>query len=368
MHVAFFHNSPTTLLRLRGDLIQLTLERGHRVSVFVPSPPLKPSFSPLNRVKYQEIPINRLGINPYQDIQTYIKTVQTLQTSKPDVLFNTTVKPIIYGSLAAQRTSVPTTVSMVTGLGRSFLQTGLRGHLINRIVRLLFRKAFRANQTLFFHNVNDFKLLQQFNLIPKEIPTHVLPGGGVSLSRFPFKPLLPTPITFLFMARLQREKGLFEFLEAAHRVRSQYPQTKYIVCGPLDSNKDESKKRLERAIQQDDVQYLGPTETPWEELEKCHVFVLPSYREGYSRAIQEAMAIGRAIITTNVPGCQDAIDPDKNGVLIEPYQVDPLMKAMVQFIKNPHMAEKMGLRSREIAEERFNEKKINACILDTLKL
>jgi glycosyltransferase involved in cell wall biosynthesis len=221
---------------------------------------------------------------------------------------------------------------------------------------------------VFFLNQDDLKEFVSKGLVPKE-KAFLLGPIGVDLERFRPVPPVKSPVTFLFAGRLLREKGVLEFVEAARRIKAKYPETRFIVLGGLDTNPGAiSGKEVEGWVKEGLIEWPGHVADVRTYLAQASVFVLPSYREGVPRSIQEAMAMARPIITTDAPGCRETVIPSVNGFLVPVRNVDALVSTMERFINEPELIERMGKESRRIAEERFDVHKINRVLLEAMGL
>jgi glycosyltransferase involved in cell wall biosynthesis len=363
-----------SILNFRKHLILSMLAEGHEVYAFatdynVGQIKIIESWGAFP-VKYE---LARTGLNPIQDIWCTIKLSLKIRKIRPDLVFSYFSKPVIYGTIAAKIAGVKKSVAMLEGLGFLFTSqphgVTLKTKILQKIQVYLYRLVFPYLDTLLFLNHDDpIDLLVANNM--KVNNYKVIGGIGLDLNDYPY--CLPSlaPVRFLFMGRLLVEKGIFEFIEAAKIVKEKKPNIEFIVLGEVDNlnpgslSKYELKKYIESGLlfhpgHVDDVCY-------W--INNSSVFVLPSYREGISRSTQEAMAIGRPIITTDAPGCRETVIDGKNGYLIPPWSPKILADKMLWFIDHPEEITKMGLCSRKIAEERYDVHKINSHLLDILGL
>lgn len=311
------------------------------------------------------------GLNPIKDLKGIYLLYKTLKEIKPDIVFNTFIKPVIFGTIAARLAKVPRIVGMIEGLGNAFTfhQEGksVKAKVIQFIQVFLYKISLPLLNKLIFLNPDDKKdLLEQFSIHIKDVS--ILGGIGVNLARFKYSEPVTTNICFIFIARLLREKGIFEFLEASEKVKKEYPHVEFLILGDFDINNPFalSKSSLDTYINQKIIRYYGYVDNVPEIITKSSVFVLPSYREGVPRSTQEAMAIGRAIITTDVPGCRETVEDGVNGFLVPPYSADSIAEKMIYFIQHPEQVISMGKASRKIAEQKFNIKEINRKLISIL--
>jgi glycosyltransferase involved in cell wall biosynthesis len=315
-------------------------------------------------IEYRNVHLARTGLNPFADLATVVELYKLCKQLQPDQIFSYTIKPVIFGSIAAKLAGVKQIYSMITGLGSYFIHTDLKSTLVKYLMILLYKIAMSFNTKVFFQNpddIADFARLKIFN-DPKR--TVMVNGSGVNLDYF--SPIaLPTgKISFLLIARFIQAKGLREYLAAAKLLKQQYPQLNFYLVGWTD-NKDEalSAEFIQEYIDDGIVENLGKLADVRPALALSSVYVLPSYREGTPKSVLEAMASGRAIITTDVPGCRETVQHGDNGLLVPARDVAALRAAMEKFIIEPALIVQMGQRSREIAVNKYDVRKVNQAIL-----
>lgn len=312
--------------------------------------------------------LNAKGLNPFKDIKSTIKLIKLLRHYKPDIVFSFFVKPVIFSTIAAKIAGIRQKVGMIEGLGNAFilypnatLVQKVKVGIIKSIQIFLYKVSLPfLDRLVLLNNDDKTDLIDRYKIKVKSL--EILGPIGVDLAKFSYQPPITNPISFIFIARLLAQKGIFEYINAAKIIKAKYPQVKFYVYGDADENNPFSIKKdaLKEHIKNETIIYEGFVDNIHEKIKNTSVFVLPSYyREGFPRSTQEAMAIGRAVITTNVPGCKDSIVHGKNGFLIPPHDFKILADTMEIFIKNPNLIEKMGQESRKIAQERFDVFKIN---------
>jgi glycosyltransferase involved in cell wall biosynthesis len=372
--IAIIGSQAFALWNFRGPLIQEMVKRNLEVYA------LAPDYDNETREKVRKLGakpvqyrLSRTGLNPFRDALDFLGLIATLRRIRPDVTFSYTIKPVIYGTLAAWILSVPRRFAMITGLGYTFAAPGEQEEMKRRVVRtiaqFLYKLALRRATKVFFQNSDDLNEFVQRKLIPTE-KAFLLGPTGVDLEVFTPGPPVSEPITFILAARLLREKGVLEFVEAARRIKAKYPNTRFILLGGLDTNPGAiPKEEVEGWVKEGLIEWPGHVADVRPYLAQASVFVLPSYyREGVPRSIQEAMAMARPIITTDAPGCRETVIPGVNGFLVPVRNVDALVSAMERFINEPELIERMGKESRRIAEERFDVHKINRVLLEAMGL
>lgn len=359
-----------SLVNFRGPLIQALVDAGAKVYALAPD--YDDEFRQQVKALGAEpvaISISRTGMNPLRDGVDMLKLALVLHRLRPDVAFGYNIKPVIFGTLAAWLARVPHRVGLVAGLGYVFTDNGEVWSRKRRLLRVgvswLYQLALGQVHKVVFQNQDDITEFVNGGLVEKEKAVHI-GGTGIDLNEWPVSELCDRPITFLLAARLLREKGIVQYVEATRLVKAQYPDIRVVLLGGLDSNPG-GLQQVEVEVWVDEGLLEWPGHVPvkrW--LEQASVFVLPSYREGVPRSTQEAMAMGRAVITTDVPGCRDTVEDGVNGFLVPVHDVAALAVAMLRFIENPELIEVMGQESRRLAEERFDVHIINAKLLEVL--
>ncbi|MGI9232878.1 MAG: glycosyltransferase family 4 protein [Woeseiaceae bacterium] len=309
-----------------------------------------------------DISLQRTGTNPIRDFGSLRHLYRLMRSSRPDVVLGYTIKPVVFGSLAGWLARVPRRYALVTGLGYAF--TGSRSGLLTVIIRRLYRLALGTVDLVFFQNPDDEAFLRQKGILPAATPSFIVNGSGIDLVRYPVEPLPKTPVNFLMIARLLGDKGTREYVKAARQVRSRHPEIRCSLVGWIDDNPDAiSQSELDAWVEKGYVEYQGRLQDVRPAIADCSVYVLPSYREGTPRTVLEAMAMGRAIITSNAPGCRETVIDGQNGFLVPVRSAEELADAMCRFVEDPELTIHMGRRSREIAEEKFDVRKVNAQML-----
>lgn len=317
--------------------------------------------------------LRRSNLNPLGDIVEIFNIRKTLKLISPDVVLTCFVKPVIFASLAAKLAGIKKRVGMIEGLGYAFTPSpkpkGFKSKLIKFLQVQLYRIALPTLDKVIFLNPDDRKdLLDAHHIYVKE--SMILGGIGVNLNDYFYsEQSIDKTISFVFLGRLLREKGIFEFLKAASLVKTKYPQTKFLVLGQIDKQNPTamSEKALQDYIDKEIIIYPGYIKDVPEYIKNTNVFVLPSYREGVPKSTQEAMAMGKVILTTNVPGCRETVVDGLNGFLVPLFSSEILAQKMMYLIENKQELIKMGYESRRIAEKKFDVRKINSQLIDILE-
>lgn len=320
-----------------------------------------------NKIELIPIRLNRTGKNLFSDINYIRALFRLFKNEHPDIVFSYMIKPIIYGSIAARLAGVKKIYSEVCGLGYVFINNEWKTKVLRCVVKLLYTFAFRWNSKVIFLNPDDLNLFVNNKIVNKNKAVMVH-GSGVNISHYSQKPL-PSKLCFLFVGRLIKDKGVNEFLAVAKVMKQKFPQVIFKLVGGYDSNPASiTKDELEKVISERMVDYLGVLEDVRPVLESCSVLVLPSYREGVPVSVLEAMATGRAIITTDAPGCRETVIDGVNGFLVPVKSVEKLAEAMEKFILHPELIAQMGQESRRLVEEKFDVHKVNNEILAAMNL
>lgn len=371
--VAVVASLTLSLTNFRLQLLKAMVNAGHEVIAFAPEtdPSVLRTLGAIG-VRFVQIPMARTGINPLADLRTLFVLWHHFRRLKPDIVLPYTMKPIIYGCLAGRLAGVPHRFALVTGLGYVFTDTapGVRLTMLRHLSVWLYRLALGGVERVLVYNDADADEVRKRRMIRDFSRIILIPGSGIDLDHYTRSDPPLEPITFLLIARLLLDKGIFDYVEAARRLRSRYPEARMWLLGPFDANPSGiSEADVNGWIAEGVVDYLGKTRDVRPFLAQCTVFVLPSYyREGIPRTILEAMATGRAIITTDAPGCRDTVIDGENGYLVPPRDHAKLATAMESFIVDPHLALRMGQRSHELARERFDVRVVNRQLLGTMNL
>lgn len=360
-----------SLVNFREPLLIAFQSKGMQVHVVAPNlyenKKVVERLSELGFVTHS-IEMSRTGTNPIADMFTFWELWRLMRHVQPTYVLSYTIKPVIYGSLAAWFAGVPHRFALITGVGYAFQESIGVSYGLGRLIRYLYRHALRCTHRIFFQNIDDQVLFRSLNLISKDKPSTVVNGSGVDVSAFPMVSL-PSEVHFLLIARLLKSKGVREYALAAQRVRKLFPETRFSLVGWIDENPDAiSQKELDQWIEAGTLNFLGRMLDVKPALTACSVFVLPSYREGTPRAVLEAMSMGRAIITTDAPGCRETVCDGDNGFLIPVKSVDALVNAMICFIEDKELSPRMGIRSRKLVEEKYDVHKVNDVILKEMGL
>ncbi len=362
-----------SLVNFRGHLLSSMVAAGHEVHAAAPELVADVATATSLRemdVMSHEVPIRRAGLNPAADLAALVALTRLMRRIRPDAILAYTVKPVVWGLLAATLARVPRRYALITGVGYAFAEkpTGKRA-LVSRAVRALYRAALAQATKVFFQNHDDLQLFDALCLVPPATPRVVVAGSGVDLKHFARRPAPAGSPSFLLIARLLGDKGVREYFAAAEQIRARYPDVRVDLVGPPDQSPDGiSRRELDDLLAPGTIRWHGEAEDVRPLIAKCGVYALPSYREGTPRTVLEAMAIGRPIITTDAPGCRETVVDGVNGFLVPPRSVGALAEAMLRFLDTPSIAEPMARESRRMVEERFDVRLVSGHMLREMEL
>jgi len=321
-------------------------------------------------VTVHEIRLNRTSLNPITNLISFVDIFIKLWRIRPTHVLSYTIKPVIYGTLAAKFLKIKHRFALITGLGMTFNDdVGIKNKIIFFFVKRFYRLSLKNSKKVFFQNPDDMKLFQDYRIV-NQSQSLLVNGSGVDLDYY-YCSDIPNKLSFLLMARLLNSKGVRYYFEAAKNIKSLNPDIEFAIAGKIDIlNKDSiSIDDIKSWVECGVINYYGHLSDVRKAIERCSVFVLPSfYREGIPRSILEAMSMGRAIITTNTPGCKETVIHGKNGYLIAPKSICELESAITKFINQPSIARKMGIESRVMAKEKFDVHKVNSILLDAMDI
>ncbi|WLT30181.1 glycosyltransferase family 4 protein [Geothrix sp. PMB-07] len=368
--MAVFGSYAPSLWLFRAPMMRAMVAAGHEVIGLAPDGDqvLIDHLASIG-VAYRHVPLGRTGLNPLEDLRSILAIRAALKELKPDVLLSYTIKPVIYGSYAASLVGVPHCHAMVTGLGSSLMGEGFKRKCMAFLSKWLYRKGLARVEGVFFQNPDNQAFFEANRLLPATCRITQINGSGVDLAQFPLTPQPAVPLTFLLVGRMTREKGIVEFVEAARRIKAKHPATRFHLLGGYDTNPSAiSEAQIQAWVNEGVVQYLGTVKDVRPMLAEAQVMVLPSYGEGTPRSVLEAMAMGRAAVTTLAPGCKETVIDGQTGFLVPPKNIEALTEAMERFIADPGLATRMGIAARAYAEDKYDVDKVNAVIMKAMGL
>ena len=358
MRVAVVINTSWNIWNFRRGLVRALKAAGHEVLAIAPPDAYSARLESELGCRYVPILMENKGTNPIKDAQLTRRFLTIYKRERPDVVLHFTIKPNIYGTLAAKMAGVAS-INNVSGLGTVFLIE----NLVSKVARGLYRFAFRFPHKVFFQNNDDRELFIRYGLIRPE-RTGLVPGSGVDLARFRPQPThekaADAPFTFLMVARVLYEKGIVEYFEAARQVRAALGADKVRVqlLGGLDEAGGVGVPRatFEQWLAEGAIEHLGTSDNVAEHLHRADCVVLPSYREGTPKTLLEAAACGKPLVTSDVAGCRETVEHGRNGYLCQVRSADDLAAKLLQMAQlPPERLAAMGAASRQLAEEKFDE-------------
>ena len=346
-----------TAYNFRGDLIKRIISCGYEVIVTGPNRVGVEKIEALG-ARFVEIPMNKNVVNPKEDLKYQKALCELFKKEKPDVVLGYTSKPVIYGSIAAKKAGVPHKVAMITGLGYAFTAQTKKAKAIRAVMSVLYKKALNCADTVIFQNPDDREQFVSSGLVKSE-KCRVVNGSGVNTNRFSVADY-PDKITFFMLSRVMYSKGIREYLRACELVKEKHPEVRFMLLGACENIQDSlSKEDLAPYVEKGIIEHFGETDRVEDYYKQCSVYVLPSYREGTPRTVLEAMSMGRAIITTDAPGCRETVIDGKTGFLVPVKNAEAVAEKMTEFIENPELIKTLGAASAEYAREKFSVDKVN---------
>ena len=356
-------NTSWGMYRFRGDLVRNFVSLGHKVVVVAPEDEYSIKIRELGS-KFIPLDVDRKGANPFKDFLYFLRLIRVVLNERPSVVFTYTIKPILYGTIAAWLGQVPQRIAVTTGLGNAFSSD----KLINFVAKFLYKVSICFASEVWFLNSDDAEVFLNYRLVAEK-KVFLLVGEGVDVDHF--APVgSPGPHTFTLISRMLWDKGVGLFVEAARELKPKYPHLNFLLVGPVDNGNPEgiSSNQLEKWNDEGWVKYLGPTDDVKGVLSLTTCLVHPTYyKEGLPRVLMEASAMGVPCITTDIPGCRDVIVDGLNGFLIPPRSSEALVLAIKKFI------ELSGERKNELSSQgrarmihNFSSEKINSIYLSKL--
>ncbi|MBQ3196328.1 MAG: glycosyltransferase family 4 protein [Clostridia bacterium] len=357
-------NRPT--YNFRGDLLKAIAAKGYEVVATGPDRENVEKIEALG-VRHIVVPLSRNGTSIKSDIEYYKALLKVIKEEKPDVTLGYTVKPSIYGALAAKKAGVKGVYSMIAGLGYTFTSKTLKAKVLHKIVRFLYKRGLKKADGVFFQNPDDMAEFVDTKLVKSEKCT-LVNGSGVNMARYTPSPY-PETITFFMIARIMYCKGALEYLQAAEAVKKAHPNVRFMLLGAIENIQDSVPKELvEDYVNRGVIEYFGETADVRPYFDQCSVYVLPSYREGTPRTVLEAMSMARPVITSNAPGCRETVNDGVNGYLVPVKDPKALEEAMLKFVNDPKLVEIMGKESFALCSEKFEVGKVNGKMMEIMKI
>ncbi len=369
--IAIIAGLSQSLVNFRGPLLDAMLQAGHEVHALAPEADAK-TLDWLNRrgVAFHQIPLSRAGLSPRGDLATLRAIRRILGDVRPDIMMAYTIKPVIYGLIAARMAGVPRRYAMITGLGYAFTEgaASLKRTLVGHAARMLYSIGIRQAQAVAFQNLDDLAVFQRMGIVARSQKVGIVNGSGVDTAHFAEAPLPEKPVC-LMIARLVADKGVGEFVAAAARIKRTHPEAAFVLVGPKDPNPASLPAGLvEDAIRDGVIDYRGEMADVRPAIAEASIYVLPSYREGTPRSVLEAMSMGRPVVTTDAPGCRETVTHGLNGLLVPVKAVDELEAALVRLIESPDLRSRMGRAGRSLAVSRYDADAVARSVLQLFEI
>lgn len=363
MTITLSSNTAWSLYNFRAGLIRALIERNEHVVVLSPHDEFSQRLSQMG-CEVIDLPMDNKGTHPQRDTALFMKYRKIYRQLKPSLALHYTIKPVIYGSLAAHSAGIPC-INTITGLGTAFI----RDNWLTRIAEGLYKVSQRNVAQVFFQNNDDMSLFQERRLVPLD-RLQRLPGSGVNLEHFAVThpPAMSEP-TFLLIARLLWDKGVGEFVEAARLIKLSHPHARFQILGALGAANRTAipREQLDTWLREGVIEYLGETDDVRPYITQAHCVVLPSYREGVPRSLLEGGAMGRPLITTDAPGCRDVVNHEVNGYLCKVQDAVDLSNKIQRFLGlSDEERTLMSNRSSEKVRNEFDEKLVITRYLDAI--
>ena len=373
MRILIVASLPRSLCNFRGALIEAFCAAGHEVHCAAPDlleDGATRDWLRARDVTCHDLPLARTGLSVAGDLRTLVHLYWVMRRIAPDLMLAYTIKPVIWGTIAAWLARVPQRVALITGLGYVFVGAA-RGKraLIRQIASRFYTVALRRATLVFFQNPDDRDDFMRWGILSSDKETVLVNGSGVDTNIFTPAPFPNVTPRFLLIARLLGDKGIREYAAAAARLKAHWPNAEFHLVGPLDLNPEAITESEVRGWQEaGHIIWHGEQDDVRSAISQAHVFVLPSYREGIPRSVLEAMSMGRPIITTDAPGCRETVQDGINGFLVPVRNADALGRAMEKYLSDPTIIQPMGAQSRRIAEQKYDVHNVNAVMLEAIGL
>lgn len=361
-------NKTNTVVNFRGDLLCDIQRKGYEVVAVVPEDDCRDFFEK-NHIKVRLAKLNKNSLSVFGVFSWYESLKKIIKEEQPDIVFSFTIKPVIFGSMAAKKAGVKNIYSLICGLGMLFCSDSFKIKVLRFVGGKLYRHALRYNKKVIFQNKDDIDEFVKCRYV-KRSQCELVNGSGVNLEKFSRNELPKDKVSFLMVSRLLKEKGVAEYFKAARIVKEKYPKANFVYIGAVDKNKNAiAFKDLKSYIDSGIIDYVPETKEVAKHVANSSVFVLPTYyREGIPRTLLEATAMGRPIITTNTPGCRETVIDGRNGLFVKARDAKDLAEKMIWMIEHKDKLQKMGDVSFEICKEKFAIDKVNAQMMGVMGL
>ncbi len=316
-------------------------------------------------VTFEKVSVSRKGLNPIDDIKYFFSLLNIYKKYKPDIIMHFTIKPNIYGTIAARLLGIKS-INTINGLGSAMIVD----NFLSKILKIMYKVSLTFSSAIFFQNPKDKLFFEEQNIIRKKI-SFIVPGSGVDINYFKnCKKNINSKKIFLLIARLLKDKGIYEYIKAIKIIKKKYHNAEFLLAGSFDNGNPTSiqKEEIKKWEKNNLVKYLGQTDDIREFFKLCDIVVLPSYREGLSRVLIEATSSSKPIVATDVPGCNDIVIDDVNGYLCQAKDISSLAQAMEKMILiSDTEFRTLSNNSFKIAKEKFNREIVNKIYLNKIE-
>lgn len=355
--VLILANHAITIYNFRLELVKSLVQDGYEVHLSAPYSELIDEIVK-EKCIYHDIELERRKTNPLKDYKLIREYKKLIKEIEPAIIFSYTIKPNIYGAVAAKKSEIPF-VANVTGLGSAVESN----NLLSKLIIFMYKFAFKNVQTVFFQNEKNMEFFKNRKIAADR--AKLLPGSGVNLQHFTsLKYPEDKTVNFVFISRIMKEKGIEDFLSAVKLVRDKYPNTQFHICGFCEETYEDILKEMQET---GEVVYHGLVKDIREILKDMHCVVLPSYHEGMSNVLLEGAATARPLIASDIPGCRETMIDGETGYLVKVQNKDDLAQKMIQFVEIPYETKKeMGLKARKYVEERFDRQIVVEAYMDEI--
>ena len=367
-------NDLVTATNFRKDLIKTLHNLGHDVAVISPSQSKFVNSSEILNdsqklgFRHIHISINRVSLNPFSSFKYILFLSKILKSERPDRVLLYTPKIVIFGSMASRIAGVHKVYSTINGLGYAFASQSFKAKFLSVLLKPLYKVALSLNAKVFFQNSDDRNYFLTNTLVDNN-KSFLINGSGVNINEFQPRAKLDQRYIFLMIARIIPEKGVYEFVQAARIVKRKYPNIVFQLLGPLES---ELPVILPQAVsdwnKEGIIEYISEKSDVKPFIANCNTFVLPSYREGTPKSVLEAMAMGKPIITSDVPGCREPVIDGVNGYLVPSKNSHLLGESMLAIYEDEDFAKLAGVKSLEIIKDKYDVIKVNKFFMQALEI
>ncbi len=366
--IAVISSHTPSLFWFRMDMMKNFIVQGYQVLAVGQAPEEEWRNRFLEHgIQYRQVFVERNGMNPLKDLKTLRELTSLLKEEQPQKIFCYQAKTVIYTCLAANKNKIKEVYPLIAGLGSGFRNNSLKSKLIRFIMALEYKKSLKYSAHIMFQNNDDLSVFLKKKIVKRD-KCSIINGSGVDIEKFAVVPL-PQTTTFLMISRLIKDKGVMEYLKACEIIKRQYPTVRCILVGPFDSNPSAIQpEELQIYIDKGVVEYFGEQEDVRPYISQASVFILPSYHEGTPKTVLENMSCGRAIITTDAPGCRETVVDGENGWLVSVKDVNAIVEKMIACIENPNLIKFMGEKGRCLVEKKYDVKKVNQAINLIMKI